>query len=228
MNKSNFPSTTKNIRSSSGFKKANQNQYNIRQNNKSKNYSSLEMSVAKKSFNSGFNSLKSSQSKKFNSNNEKGKGNSPNKNNIDSNYKLVEGNRETCQNSNKDQDKIVDVRKHLNDYYKQKQVNNNNNLYKEFMTTQDDSAIKHILSENTNSKNEYIKDHKNNDNINKTNINEYAVKEKNNENANSVSHRANQKKYNYNLNKEVFNYKTLRRRFFKIIINLNLIINIIL
>ena len=53
-------------------------------------------------------------------------------------------------------EKIVDIRKHLDCYYKNKQVENKNNHFKEYMTTHNDSTIKNILNDHNTGNNSDI------------------------------------------------------------------------
>ena len=126
----------------------------------------------KKNINSGLNnSLKISQRKKTNSFNEKIK--EVNNNNNKTEFEIE-------NNLNKPQEKIQDVRKHLNNYYQQKQVENKNNYFKKYMTThEDNNEINEITEDDNNNNNkeinnqpnEYYDSFDNNKNNNITNEN---------------------------------------------------------
>jgi len=57
-------------------------------------------------------------------------------------------------------EKIVDIRKHLDNYYKNKQEENKNIYFKEYMTTHDDSASKNIINDYNSENNTYISNQK--------------------------------------------------------------------
>ena len=93
-----------------------------------------------------FNKIKNSDNKQINNSMKK-----PNKSND-----INEKNDSFCNNQNNNNssvDKMVDVRKHLNNYYQTKQVDNKNNYFKEFMTTHEDTSGQGILNENNSNKN---------------------------------------------------------------------------